>query len=276
MKYLPVFNMKGGVAKTTTSVMLAEAAAELLSYRVLIIDCDPQLNATRMLCPDEQIMTTISQANSPRTIARYLQNTLQGTVPDPLNFITERVGTIHGNGSVDLVMGTPRTFDADRAMLSAAAQPGQTLDRILSIAEASFRSLGESYHLVIIDCPPSLTAPVEASLGVAHEVLVPTTLDDTAGDGLNTLDFRLKRLTRVNADMANRTRILLTRVRATQNSFRQKLSDRPNVLSSEISEHVKIAAARLYNKELGSNLSSKYNRSIKNKLKLLLSELGLQ
>ena len=89
---ISIINLKGGVGKTTTTVALAETLAVEHDKRVLVIDLDPQTNATTMLIGEERwrelneqgrtLATLFIDALNPRTKSFDLQRTLQRGVSD--------------------------------------------------------------------------------------------------------------------------------------------------------------------------------------------------
>lgn len=247
MKIVPVFNMKGGVAKTTSSVMLAEALAEFCSYRVLIVNADPQFNATRMLLTTKEIEAAINVSHS-KTVARYLLKCVTETnIPCPRDFVLPGAGTVYGTGQVDLLAGTFRTGEAADTMLLASANPGRNLENVLKKASLGFEKLNEAgpYDLIIVDCPPGLTMPVRAALGAADLLIVPTTADDTAHAGIATLVWSLKKLREVEDALIEKRRVLITRyesqfeenlnaIRRGQATFESCVTKRQSILDARL------------------------------------------
>ena len=67
-----IINLKGGVAKTTTTVALAETLAARFDKRVLVIDLDPQTNATTMLIGESRWKETISNLSNAFDLQRCI------------------------------------------------------------------------------------------------------------------------------------------------------------------------------------------------------------
>ena len=141
---LAVANQKGGVGKTTTAVNLS-AALSALGQQVLLVDCDPQGNATRGLGVE---------AKPP-----HLYHVLCGEVP-----MSEAI--------VGTDLPTLNVVPANRDLVGVAVEfvgkPGwePTLRRHL-------RSLGGTYDTILLDCPPSLGHLTVSALVAASGVLVP-------------------------------------------------------------------------------------------------------
>jgi chromosome partitioning protein len=275
MKIVPVFNMKGGVAKTTSSVMLAEALAEFCGYRVLIVDADPQFNATRMLLTSKVIEAATNVSHS-KTVARYLLKCVTETnIPCPKEFVLPRAGTVHGTGQVDLLAGTFRTGEVADTMLLASANPGRNLESVLQRAALGLKELNEAgpYDLIIVDCPPGLTMPVRAALRAADLLIVPTTADDTAHAGIATLVWSLKKLSEVEHALIEKRRVLITRYES-QSEYNLKTLKRDEAtFESCVTKRQSILVARLFSPETPCTFKGKYGAATEKELKKIVSEL---
>jgi chromosome partitioning protein len=154
-------NQKGGVGKTTTAVNLSAYMAAL-GRRVLIIDSDPQANATSSLGID------------PTTVARSLYDCLIRQTP-LLDIVLPT-----GQPNLDLVPSAPALAGAEVEMVSMPARE-HLLRRLLESA------LGRYDH-VMIDCPPSLgLLTVNALTAASDGVIVPIQCEYLALEGLGRL-----------------------------------------------------------------------------------------
>jgi chromosome partitioning protein len=159
---ITVANQKGGVGKTTTAINLATALAAI-GERVLIIDIDPQGNASTGLGIDKQVRKTSSY------------------------------DVLVGNTSIDdtaletAVPGlwiVPSTMDLLGVELEISHQP----DRVLKLRHA-LREISSAvpYTYVLIDCPPSLNLLTLNAMAAADSVLVPLQCEFFALEGLSQL-----------------------------------------------------------------------------------------
>jgi chromosome partitioning protein len=163
-----VANQKGGVGKTTTTVNVAAGLA-LYGARILIIDLDPQGNASTALGVD----------HSEGTPGVY-EAIIEG---EPLSKLIAPCAEHPG------IFVVPATIDlagAEIELVSIVAREGR-LKKALDTHLAETEAAGEKYDYVFIDCPPSLGLLTVNALTAAREVLVPIQSEYYALEGLSQL-----------------------------------------------------------------------------------------
>ncbi len=155
-----IANQKGGVGKTTTTVNLGAALAEL-SYRVLVIDLDPQGNATTGLGID----------------ARNFESSMYDVImrDTPLEDCVEPT-------SVKNLFVAPATID----LAGVEIELVPAFSRELKLRRA-IETVIDDFDFVLIDCPPSLGLITVNGLAAASEVLVPIQCEYYALEGLSQL-----------------------------------------------------------------------------------------
>ncbi|MBI1358795.1 MAG: AAA family ATPase [Alphaproteobacteria bacterium] len=171
--------MKGGVGKSTTVACLAEALSSEGQLRVLVIDLDPQSNVSMMLAgPDRWA----ELRNSARTIDEYFNQYVYGGQPRFFReFIASQVSDIAGDPPLDLLISTPEFRYIERHALEKWVSQGfdirQLNTRFGRLTQSAIENVGDSYDLVLFDCPPGISMFAEAAIELSEFIIIPTIPD---------------------------------------------------------------------------------------------------
>ena len=195
-RVLAVVNQKGGVGKTTTTVNLAAALAQA-GRRVLLVDVDPQGNAT------------MGSGIDKRTLARTVYHALLGLGElSSIRVRAERAG-------YDLV-------PANRELAGAEVELVELPSRETRL-KAALERVAADYDYILIDCPPSLSLLTVNALAAAHRVLIPMQCEYYALEGLSDLVGTIKRV-RANLNPALDIAGLLRTMYDPRNTLSQQVS----------------------------------------------------
>ena len=187
-------NQKGGVGKSTTAVSLGASLAEL-GYKVLVVDLDPQGNASTGLGirHEEREVTVYDVLADEAPIERAI-------VPTP----------------IDNLFAIPSTIDLAGAEIELVSQ----FSRELRLKKAIEPLKQDAFDFVFLDCPPSLGLLTVNALAAAEELIVPIQCEYYALEGLGQL-LRNVRLVQQNVN----TDLRLTGIVMTMFDPRTKLSE---------------------------------------------------
>jgi len=174
-KIFCIANQKGGVGKTTTTVNLAAGLAQI-GQRVLVVDLDPQGNATMGSGIDK----------------RKLEMTVYDVLLESASIAEAR--TRAEKAGYD-VLGANRELAGAEVDLVA-------LERREARLKAALAEVGPDYDFILIDCPPSLSMLTLNGLCSAHGVIVPMQCEYFALEGLTDLVNTIKQIhANLNADL---------------------------------------------------------------------------
>ena len=170
-KILSIINQKGGVGKTTTVINLASALA-MQGKKILVIDLDPQGNAT----------TGLGKSNNDNE--KNIYNLLIGNISVEESIQQSNIGGLDLIGSNVNLSGleVETANEADRAFI---------LKKILKENNKGYFS---EYENIFIDCPPSLSLLTIMSLVAADELLVPLQTEFFALEGITQLVKTINRI----------------------------------------------------------------------------------
>jgi|GEM_PF-4302466 len=169
-------NLKGGVGKTALTVNLAFALAEWHQMSVLVVDIDPQFNATQHLLNEETIVKDLAGRTikdildpAPPTIGVGKLQKRKKTKPD--DFI--RQIDIQGAGSLSLL---PSLLDLSFVSRNPSGKEGRLEQFLLKVQS--------DYDIILIDCPPTISVLTHAAFNASRYYIVPVTPDYFAPIGI--------------------------------------------------------------------------------------------
>jgi len=183
-------NLKGGVGKTTTTVAVAETLSSEFGKKVLVIDLDPQTNATTMLIGENEWRTL---NDSGRTLARLFKDALE---PDNKQFnfdatLQKNVSDVSGTQRLDLLPSSLDLIDVQDRL--AAAPSGKYFsNNPIELLWKAVKSRLDDYDVVIVDCPPNLGIITLNGLRISDGYIIPTIPDILSTYGIPQIVTRVR------------------------------------------------------------------------------------
>lgn len=244
---ISMINLKGGVAKTTTTVALAQLLDSEFSKRVLIIDLDPQTNATVMLIGDKR-WRELNQKH--HTIAQLFDDAVQGETNFDLDKTLQKgVGAVSDSTRVDLIPSSLDLISIQDRLAQMDSGEFHALTPI-EVLRRALRPLLEDdhYDFVLIDCPPSLGLVTLNGLRISDYYLIPTIPDFLSTYGIPQIVKRVKDFSHAAGHTVEPLGILATKYRSQSSVHNQQLNllkqgkDAP-LLDTVVPENNDIAAA---------------------------------
>ncbi len=187
---ISMINLKGGVGKTTTTVAVAQMLDGEFQKRVLVVDLDPQTNATVMLLGDKEWGKLNAQG---RTVAQIFRDALD---PENKKFEIEKsiqrgvgnVGDVRRlallPSSIDLIEIQDELASMGRGRFHAASP--------IDLLRRAIRPVLDEFDFVLIDCPPSLGIVTLNGLRISHGYVIPTIPDILSTYGIPQIVRRVR------------------------------------------------------------------------------------
>lgn len=195
---IPTINLKGGVAKTTTTVGLAEMLTSEFKKKVLLIDLDPQTNATTMLIGENAWKKLNDQGY---TLATLFEEVLE---PDDTKFILEKtlqknVSNIASVKNLDLIPSSLDLINVQDVLAKMPTGPFY-VNNPIEILKKAIRPIKFNYDYILIDCPPNLGIITLNGIRIANGYIIPTIPDILSTYGIPQIINRVNEFAK-NMDM---------------------------------------------------------------------------
>ncbi len=242
-------NLKGGVGKTTTTVALAEFMSGRLGMRVLVIDLDPQTNATVMLIGEEKWRELNDRE---WTLARLFKDALD---PDNKRFdldktLQKAVSNVSEAHTIDLLPSSLDLIDVQDRLVTVPSGQFYSVNPTELLWRA-VKSRLDDYDVVIVDCPPNLGIITLNGLRISRGFIIPTIPDILSTYGIPQI---LKRVRQFSAEIAERIDplgIIITKYQSNSTVHRNTITrlrdnGEPEVFRSIIPQANQFAGAAEY------------------------------
>lgn len=183
-RILSVANLKGGVGKSTTAMMIADALSAHQQVRVLLIDLDPQSNLSQMILSykglrnvEQEVWTVTDWMRSLNNQNKKPLHSFVATSASGLVEVKEAANTQLGKrGELTLLAASPELrfceLDFDHASHVAGDKHAPRIRMVNHLSEG-LDSFAESVDLVIFDCPPGFSTLAQAALSLSDAIISP-------------------------------------------------------------------------------------------------------
>lgn len=171
---ISTINLKGGVGKTTTTVALAEAFSSEFSKKVLVIDLDPQTNATVMLIGEK---SWSKRNKAGKTLATLFNDAVEQKKEFDLEeTLVKEVSDITSAASIDLLPSSIDMIDIQDRLASIPSGKFYSINPVDLLSRA-VQPIVDNYDIILVDCPPNLGIITLNGLRLSHGFLIPTIPD---------------------------------------------------------------------------------------------------
>lgn len=239
-------NLKGGVGKTTTTVALADFLSGAMGKNVLVVDLDPQTNATVMLIGENRWK---SLNEKELTICRLFQDALD---PENKKFdfdatLQRKVSNVREAGTIDLLPSSLDLIDVQDRL--ASVPPGRFYS--VNPTELLWRAIKthlDDYDFVIVDCPPNLGIITLNGLRISDGFVIPTIPDVLSTYGIPQILSRVEQFSEEIAESIEPLGIVITKFQKNSTVHRNTIAQlrtngNPAVFKTMIPQANQYAAA---------------------------------
>lgn len=220
-----IANLKGGVGKSTTTVMLADGLAYFYGMNVLVIDLDPQANSSQMLLTERGVQAASDQGKSAHhLIAEFMAGRPAAAAPfimpnavslEELRIAEEQDERL---GWISILPSHPqlrlRELSLEEEWYSKAGTPTTLSAALADFLREAFAPLESIYDVILLDCPPHLSPLARAGLSLADVYVTPTIADSVSTWGTKQFSDWVGKY--IADDLPSRNFVLVTRFRDTR------------------------------------------------------------
>ena len=215
-KTIAFINLKGGVAKTTTTVGTAMILAGVYGKKVLVIDLDPQTNCTTMLIGEEkwkELNGDREKGDPSYTLLELFKDALNETHNFDLEKTLQKgVGNVGEVKTLDLLPSSLDMIDI-QDKLATAPQGQFYANNPVDIIKRAIHSIKNDYDYILIDCPPNMGLITLNGLRIADGYIIPTIPDVLSTYGIPQIINRVNRFAENIGDPIPCLGIVATKVR---------------------------------------------------------------
>jgi len=227
-----VANLKGGVGKSTTTVMLADSLSYFYGLNILVIDLDAQANSSQMLLTEQGVHAASEQGKGAHhLLSQFLEgqkaHAAPFIMPNAVSLEELRAAEMKSErlGWISALPAHPQLrmdeLSLEEEWYSRTGTPTTLSEALARHFENGFADLLPLYDVILLDCPPHLSPLSRAGLALADVFVLPTLADSVSSWG--TKQFLQWVTQNVHADLTDRSFSVITRFKNT--SYARKMRD---------------------------------------------------
>ncbi len=220
-----IANLKGGVGKSTTTVMIADGLAYYYGMNVLVIDLDPQANSSQMLLTERGVQQASEQGKGTHhLLAKFASgeptNAGPYITPNAVSLEELRIAEEQDErkGWISILSSHPQQRLQEMALeeewYSGTGTPTTLSESLGAYLKASIDPLRSLYDIILLDCPPHLSPLARAGLSLADVFITPTIADSVSTWGTKQFSDWVGKY--IAPDLPDRNFVLVTRFRDTR------------------------------------------------------------
>jgi len=220
-----IANLKGGVGKSTTTLMLADGLAYYYGADVLVVDLDPQANSSQMLLTDRGLQMAFEQGKG---VHHLLRQFAENEPPNLANLILPNAVTLEElrraeerderMGWVSILPAHTQLrlteMELEEKLYSKGMAPSRLASYLAGHIQKALEPIANLYDVILIDTPPYLSPIARAGLAVANQYITPTLADSVSIWG--TKQFSDWITNNITPHLASRNFVVVTRFRNTK------------------------------------------------------------
>jgi chromosome partitioning protein len=248
-KILSTINLKGGVGKTSITLALAEFLAAEHDKNVLVIDLDPQTNATVALMEEA---AWLDKNEKGETLLQLFKDKLENTSKFDINkAIINKVSNLNGGiDNLSLLPSSLGLIDIQDNLAQIPAGQFYVTSPVDILKEAISGTISQ-YDFVLIDCPPNLGIITLNGIKISDYYIIPTIPDILSTYGIPQIITRIENFKKVSKSAIEPLGIIISMYRQTKlhssiiGNLRHdaQKGDLPRVFNTMIPSRVKVAEA---------------------------------
>ncbi len=276
---ISTINLKGGVGKTQTTIAVSEILATNYGKKVLIIDLDPQTNATVSLMNESKWLNMDKKGN---TLFQLFSDKVYGTELFNLNAsIVKNVSNV-GSGikNLDLLPSSLRLIDI-QDKLPLVSNSGYFIKTPITVLKESLGGILNNYDYVMIDCPPNLGLITLSGIYISDYYMIPTVPDILSTYGIPQILSRIDAFKKDAGISIKPLGIIISMYRANNRlhdsiidslKYKERKGDYPRIFEPYIPLSVRVSEAAEYQLDVGT-LGQKYGYDLTEKYNSLVKEI---